>query len=173
MHFGLVIFIGFSLNGFQISHDPFCADIEIAKNNFRLNSSDTISVPSFKLELHLSDSVKSLIEQIDAEISIHVMFKEIPKDSSNEDYLNYGDILIGDHLVIVNKGETSITIDDAFVLKSELDLLVDPNFEVLINLTAFSDQRVGNLISSTTIQEPINTMAGKTFDIDIKVIGEK
>lgn len=130
---------------------------------------DSLILPPFEIELKLSDKANAKLDSAKESIIVAAYVEGLPKDTTSEDYLEYGLISLAN--VQIELFDARIARFDHIKISREgYESLADKNFEVLINV--FTGRRVfeDNLLDCEIVQEPVGTMKGKKYVLNGKLI---
>lgn len=134
-------------------------------------SKDSVVLPGFEIKVQLSKRAEDTLKALHELVIVKAYFAGVPKDTTSEEYMEMGQLGIGDHEIELKEDRlakfTHITLS-----RKDIESLRDRNFEVLINV--FSGRRASevNLLNVDIVQLGIDSMAGKRFILNGKLIGE-
>lgn len=130
---------------------------------------DSIFIPEFEIEVQLSPKAKSKIEADKESIIVKAYFSGIPKDTLNDDYKMWGKIHIGsEEKELWNSNVAEFR--NVKISKTAYEELSDTNFEVLINVFTGRHSSISNLLDCEIVQEGINEVKGKRYQLKGKLI---
>jgi hypothetical protein len=143
-------------------------DLKKLKNkNEVLN--DSIIIPEFTIQLELSEKAVNKLTKDKESVIVQAYFSGIPKDTLNEDYAKWGEVHIGGNNIELWNSKIA-NFKNIKLSKQAFNELVDPNFEVLINVFSGRHSTTSNLLDCEIIQESIDSLKGKTHLIKGKLI---
>src|SRR3989344_2845203 len=121
---------------------------------------DTVLIPTFEIEIQLTESAEKKIQGDKESIIVQAYFSGIPQDTTLEDYKEWGKIRIGSHRIELTKYRVA-RFENVKISKTEFDELGDKNFEVLINVVTGRKASMNNLIDCEILQDGIETVKAK------------
>lgn len=124
--------------------------------------SDSVLVPSFEIELQLTEAAENKIKNNDESVIFSFMFLGNPTDKNLIDPSDG----VGDKYLMANKDfelvdERVLKVENVKIAKEVYDNLADKDYE--INVNVFTGRRTfeTNLISCGIIQDKISKLKGK------------
>jgi hypothetical protein len=133
---------------------------------------DSITAPSFKVQLSLSDKAEKELKAKNETVVVGVEFigtpeKKVPEKYKFEYYDENGQVTIGNKTIEITK-EREIEFDNCKISKGVLELLKSKTYDVRISVITGRKSSKDNLISCDFVQQNIE----KIKDQNIKIIGK-
>ena len=148
----------------------------IEKNKIEITKSDkdSIIVPTFEIQLNLTQKAEKKLKDQNETVIIDVEFigepnKRITETKKFEIYDENGDLTIGSKRVELEK-ERTIKFENCKVSKSLLELLKNKTYEVRINVFSGRKSSEDNLIDCDFLQENIELIKNKRIILNGKLI---
>ncbi|GEM_PF-722740 len=152
---------------------------EVTEQNESTSSIDSllivdvsILIPSFEIEVKLSKNAEEKMKTDKESVIVQAYFSGQPKDTTSEEYLKFGKIGIGDSRIELWDSRIA-KFTNVKLSKKEFDKLSSPNFEVLINVFSGRHSSTNNLLSCDILQAKIDSIKGKKYLLNGKLIGEE
>ena len=134
-----------------------------------LPSGDSIQIPTFEIFVDLDENANAKLSEINETIIVKAFFRGIPKDTSNEEYEEFDHYTIGVDEIELNNSHVA-RFENIYFSKTDLEELVDNNFEVLINIFSGRKSSNLNLLDCNILQEPINDIKGRRIHLKGKLL---
>jgi hypothetical protein len=131
-----------------------------------------ISVPSFAVEVKLSDKARELLRQRKEKIIISAYFYGYPKHNSK------CKPSIGEAIISLGNSEKELITDgivkfDRYrIVKKCLDSLVDSDYMINVHVASSRKTKGENLLDCGIIDDHISMLQGKMHTISCTIIGE-
>lgn len=132
-------------------------------------SGDSIQIPTFEILVDLDKNANRKLSETNETIIVKAFFRGTPKDTSIEEYKEFDYFTIGGHEIELTKSHLA-RFENIKVSRTELEQLIDNNFEVLINIYSGRKSSNLNLLDCDILQEPINDIKGKRIRLKGKLI---
>ena len=174
----IAIFVFISCHDGDEKHDTNGADSTgnskdsvITQNDPLTIIGDSVEIPSFEIEISLSDKANEKLKKEKESIKVAAYFSGIPKDTTLEEYRHSGE-----YPVTMSEKELLDTRTAKFegirFSRSLYDSLANKNITLLINV--FSGRRSSklNFLNCDILQDSISAIKGKHFVLKGKLIGE-
>ncbi|MEL1256227.1 hypothetical protein AAEO57_20770 [Flavobacterium sp. DGU38] len=148
--------------------------IEKNKTEITKSNKDSIIVPTFEIQLNLTQKAEKKLKDENESVIIDVEFigepnKRIIETKKFEIYDENGDLTIGSKRVELEK-ERTIKFENCKVSKSLLKLLKNKTYEVRINVFSGRKSSEDNLIDCDFLQENIELIKNKRITLNGKLI---
>ncbi|MCK6649454.1 MAG: hypothetical protein L6Q66_07350 [Bacteroidia bacterium] len=130
---------------------------------------DSVILPEFEIELKLSENAEKKLKSDKESIVVQAYFSGIPKDTTMEDYIEWGNIKIGSARIELFDKRIA-RFENIKIHKETLELLSDKNFEVLINVFTGRRSSSNNLLDTDIIQEGIDSIKSRRHLLKGKLI---
>ena len=167
----LLTFLFFSCNQSKKENQKISEKKEnvIAKSN-----TDSVTVPSFEIQLNLSEKAEKKLRSENESVIIDVAFigepeKRVVETKKYEDYDENGDLTIGTKRVEL-ESERKIKFENCKVSKNLLELLKNKTYKVRINVFSGRKSSEDNLITCDYLQENIEKIKNRKTTLNGKLI---
>ncbi|MCL9807635.1 hypothetical protein NAT51_19085 [Flavobacterium amniphilum] len=139
-------------------------------------SKDSLTVPSFTIQLNLSDQAERKLQLENETVILDIEFIGTPKNRIHQDYKyeyydENGRIKIGKKTFEL-KSERNIVIDSCKISKGLLDLIKDKAYFTTISVVSGRKSSENNLLDCEFVMKNIETIKNQTILINGKLIGE-
>lgn len=141
------------------------------KDNDVLFIGDSVEIPSFEIEVILSNKAEEKIKTNKETIIVAAYFSGIPKDTTLKEYVKNGEYAIGSHEKELSS-ERVVKFEGIKFSRSLYDTLSPGSLVVLINVYSGRKSAKDNLLDCDILQDHISVVKGKRFLIKGKLIGE-
>jgi hypothetical protein len=139
--------------------------------NDSLVDSDSILIPSFEVEIILSEKAKERMLNPEESIIVFVEFFGEPKDSINEGLNEEGQLMLRSTKMEINPPWVA-KIDNIFISKIVYDRLKNKDFDVSIQIWTGRRSSEFNLLHGELIDGTISKLKGKRHKLNASLIGE-
>ena len=130
-----------------------------------------VVIPSFEVQLELSKKAEDKLRLSSETVIVDAFFSGIPKDKTNEQYQEWGEISIGEHVIELDTQRIAV-FDNATIPRDKFDLLDSKNFQILVNVYSGRRSSQFNILSVDIIQDSVDVVMGKRHVLKGKLIGE-
>jgi hypothetical protein len=130
---------------------------------------DSVELPDFEIEIILSENAEKKLKIGNESVIVKAYFSGIPKDTTLEEYIEFGAISIGSFQIEIFDKRV-VRFEKVKISKSKYEKLEDKNFEVLINVFSGRRSSMYNLLESDILQAGINSIKGKRHILKGKLI---
>lgn len=130
-----------------------------------------ILLPKFEIELKLTESANKKLNEAKETIIVQAYFRGEPKDTTLEEYEDFGEFSIGQYRIELENERVAI-FDSAIVSKDMFDQLADKNFEILINVFTGRRSSQYNLLDCDILQDLVLNVKDKRHVLEGKLIRE-
>lgn len=121
---------------------------------------DSVLIPTFEIEVQLNDKAEKKLKTDKETIIVQAYFDGIPKDTTQEEFIEWGKTHIGSHGIELSNSRVA-RFQNVKISKIAFEELQDKNFEVLINVFSGRKSSLYNLLSCEILQEGIETIKAK------------
>lgn len=132
---------------------------------------DSVEIPSFEIELSLSDKAEEKLKAGKETVIVAAYFSGIPKDTTLKEYVKTGEFAIGSHEKEL-RSERVAKFEGVRFSRSLYDSLSPQSMVVLINVYSGRRSTSVNLLDCGILQDPVSLVKGKRSLIKGKLIGE-
>jgi hypothetical protein len=133
--------------------------------------SEQIEIPWFEVEVKLSEKAQQVLHERGETIIISVEFSGIPRPDSPYKPSPMGNIGLG--VAQIELPEEGIAkFENLTVPKKKVDALVDPDYEVLVNVASGRRSDKNNLLWCSIVQDKISMVQKKRHLVKGKLISE-
>jgi hypothetical protein len=137
---------------------------------------DSITVPSFKIQLTLSDKAEKELKAKNETVLVGVEFIGTPKKKVDEKYkFDYydenGQVTIGKRTIEITKAR-KIELDSCKISKGVLELLKNKTYDVRISIVSGRKSSKNNLLDCDFVQQNIEKIKSQNIKINGKLIAE-
>ena len=152
--------------------DPKSKDSVVPRNDLLTIIGDSVEIPSFEIEISLSDKANAKLKKEKESIKVAAYFSGIPKDTTEPEYLKSGDYPLANAERELIDTRT-VKFENVRFPKSLYESLASKNITLLINV--FSGRRASNLnfLNVDILQDSMSAIKGKHFVLKGKLIGEQ
>lgn len=133
--------------------------------------SEKIEVPWFEVEVDLSDNAQRVLRERGETIIVAVCFSGVPRPDSRYKPSPEGDISLGQARIEFSE-EGIARFERLTVPKKKVDALVNPDYEVLVNVFSGRRSDKNNLLWCTIVQDTISMIQKKRHLVTGKLISE-
>lgn len=130
---------------------------------------DSAEIPSFEIEIQLSEKAGKLLEQKKESVIVTAYFSGTPKDSTK--YMEDGEYAVGTHSIELTDSRTA-KFTGVKVSKEMYESLSDKDIQILINVYSGRRSSKMNLLECDILAKPISEARGQKFILKGKLIGE-
>lgn len=141
------------------------------KNNEVQFIGDSVEIPSFGIELNLSNKAEEKLRAGKETIIVAAYFSGTPKDTMLKEYVKNGEFAIGSREKEL-RNERVAKFEGIRFSKTLYDSLVPKSMVVLINVYSGRRSTDVNLLDCGILQDSIHLVAGKRSLLKGKLIGE-
>lgn len=137
-----------------------------------INISDSVSVPTFTIDISLSPAARKKLNEAQETIIVDVAFVGRPKDPNDPNMTEDGQYIVGTYVKELPVGKTRYKIRDAKLSGPLFAGLRDPNYFISMNVYSGRKSSPNNLLSVDYLYKDIEFMAGKISAVSAKLISE-
>jgi hypothetical protein len=144
------------------------------KHDYLKENGDSIEIPEFEILIELSDKAEERLASDNESIIVMAFFTGRPIDkipAKYKDKLDVDGLYLRNYSVELTDKRTAIFKGVKFH-KDLYNLLADKNIEILINVYSGRRASPDNILTCDLLQDNISNVAGKTFTLTGKLIGE-
>lgn len=134
-------------------------------------SKDSVVLPGFEVLVELSKRAEDTLKSLHESVIVKAYFSGMPKDTTSEEYLEMGQISIGDYELELGEDRLA-RFSHVALSRKDVESLRDRNFEVLINVFSGRQATDVNLLNVDILQEGVDSIGGRQFVLKGKLIGE-
>lgn len=132
---------------------------------------DSVLIPDFEIEVSLSPNAEKKLKSINETVIVSAMFSGVPKDTTSEEYLIWGQIGISEYRVELTD-QRMARFEKVRFHSSWLNKLADKDIYILINVFSGRRSTENNLLDCEFLQDKMSVIKGKKFTIKGKLIDE-
>jgi hypothetical protein len=136
-----------------------------------LAAGDSILIPSFEVEIVLSEKAKERMSDLKESIIVMVEFSGEPKDSNNEGLNEEGQLMLRSIEKEINPPWIA-KIENILISKKDYARLKNKDFDVLVQIWTGRKTSEFNLLHGELIDGPISKLKGKRNILSAKLIEE-
>lgn len=140
-------------------------------NTSNIATGDSVEVPSFEIQLQLSDKAEKTLRQKKETVIVMAYFLGIPKDTTSKEYMESGEKSLGSKSIELTTERTA-KFTGVKVAKKDVALLTDPDYRVLINIYSGRKSSENNLLDCEILEDSISKVKNKAHVLKGKLIGE-
>jgi len=132
---------------------------------------DSVELPSFEIELSLSQKAEEKLKTNKETIIVAAYFSAIPKDTTNKDYVKYGEVTVtSKEKELTNERLTKF--EGIKFPRSLYDSLNAESITLLINVYSGRRSLKDNILDCEILHRPVEAIKGNKFTLKGKLIGE-
>lgn len=132
---------------------------------------DSLIVPSFQIEVGLSQQAKDKLSKDKETIIAAAWFSGIPKDTLSKEYAESGELFLQSAQVELDTGSVA-SFENIKFSKAKYDSLADKDIRVLINMYSGRHSSPDNLLDCSILSDKMSAVRGQKFVLACKLIGE-
>jgi len=143
--------------------------VEKETNESILTDADSIEIPSFEIEVSLTDDAELKIRELNESIIVYAIFSGIPVDTASEEFIEWEELTIATKKIELTDSRVAY-FSGIKLSKAEWNSIKEKNFEVLINVYTGRRTSPNNLITCDLLQDNIDNIKGRRFKLEGKLI---
>jgi hypothetical protein len=132
---------------------------------------EQVEVPWFEVEVKLSERAQKVLHERGETIIVVTYFSGIPRSDSPYKPSTMGDIYLGGERIELTE-EGIARFENLTVPKKKIDALVDPDYQVLVNVVSGRRSDKNNLLWCGIVQDKISIVQKKRHLVRGKLISE-
>ena len=144
---------------------------DLQVTNEMMETGDSLLLPTFEIEVTLSDSAKKKMTADGETIIVKAYLTGQPKDSVDIELTELGELFLGTPQIELDRPGIA-RFDKINISKKTYEALVDKDFEILINIYSGRRSSENNLLDAELLQGPASTVTGKRHILNAKLIRE-
>lgn len=141
----------------------------LVKSGYFTVEGDSLIIPSFEIEVSLSPKAEAKLAADKETVIVSATFSGVPKDTTSQDYLNFGDIDFLDSDIELSSSRLA-KFENIKFSKSLYDSLADKDIHLSIDVFSGRRSTKDNLIDCSGIQDKMSNIKGKRFTVTGKLI---
>lgn len=132
---------------------------------------DSVLIPDFEIEVSLSPNAEKKLKEDNETVIVSAMFSGVPKDTTSEEYLIWGQMGINDFKIELTNQRIA-RFEKVRFHSSVLNKLSDVDIFLLINVFSGRRSSENNILDVEFLQDKMSVIKGKKYILKGKLIGE-
>jgi hypothetical protein len=132
---------------------------------------DSVLIPDFEIEVSLSPNAEKKLKEYNETVIVSAMFSGVPKDTTSEEYLIWGQMGINDFKIELTNQRIA-RFEKVRFHSSVLNKLSDVDIFLLINVFSGRRSSENNILDVEFLQDKMSVIKGKKYILKGKLIGE-
>jgi|WetSurMetagenome_2_1015567.scaffolds.fasta_scaffold35028_2 hypothetical protein len=146
-------------------------EIQNNSNNISIDNADSVLIPSFEIEIVLSEMAKERLLNPKESIIAFAEFAGEPKDTISEGLNESGQLMLKTAMIEFYS-PWKVKIENIFIQRKMYDRLLNKDFEVSVQIWTGRKTSEYNLLSGDLIYGPISKIKGTRQKLNAKLIKE-